>query len=302
MFNRDIISMPDKWEYPWYAAWDSAFHTIPLAHIDPHFAKEQLMLFLREWYMHPSGKLPAYEMELRRRESAGARLGLLAGLQDDRPPRRARSAFSWPASFTNCSSISPGGSTARTSKGKHLFAGGFLGLDNISVFDRSTPLPDGAVLEQADGTAWMAFYCGTMLSMALELAAEDPAYQDVASKFFEHFVAIADAMNNLGGTGLWDEEDGFYYDQMQVDGQRTDCASAPWSGIIPLLAVEILATRSSPGCPAFAKRMQWFLDNRRDLAQHMSYLEAQRARRPGPPAAGHSVAGAAGANAPLRFG
>ena len=159
--------------------------------------------------------------------------------------------------------------------GKHLFAGGFLGLDNISVFDRSRPLPGGAVLEQADGTAWMAFYCITMLAMALELAAEDAAYEDVASKFFEHFVAIADAMNGLGGIGLWDEEDGFYYDQLQAGGRSVSLRIRSLVGIIPLFAVEVLGDQMIARLPGFRKRLQWFLDNRRDLAQQVSYLEAQ---------------------------
>ena len=162
-----------------------------------------------------------------------------------------------------------------------MFAGGFLGLDNISLFDRSKPLPSGAVLEQADGTAWMAFYCVTMLAMALELAKEDPAYEDVASKFFEHFVAIADAMNCLGGTGLWDEEDGFYYDQLQVDGQPIRLRIRSLVGIIPLFAVEILDDRTIARLPGFQKRLQWFLDNRRDLAKHVSYLEPQGPRGQG---------------------
>ena len=159
--------------------------------------------------------------------------------------------------------------------GKHLFAGGFLGLDNIGLFDRSKPLPGGAVLEQADGTAWMAFYCVTMLAMALELAKEDPAYEDVASKFFEHFVAIADAMNRLGGTGLWDEEDGFYYDQLQVGDRPVRLRIRSLVGIIPLFAVEVLEDQTIARLPGFRKRLQWFLDNRRDLAKQVSYMEPQ---------------------------
>ena len=156
--------------------------------------------------------------------------------------------------------------------GKHIFAGGFLGLDNISLFDRSKPLPGGGTLEQADGTAWMAFYCVTMLAMALELAHEDPAYEDVASKFFEHFVAIADAMNTLGGSGLWDEQDGFYYDQLQTGGKSVRLPIRSLVGIIPLLAVEVLDDRRTDRLSGFRKRLQWFLDNRRDLARHVSYM------------------------------
>ncbi len=210
--------MPDKWEYPWYAAWDLAFHMLPFAGIDPTFAKEQLVLFLREWYMHPSGQIPAYEW----------------ALSDVNPPVHA-----WASWRVYKITGPPGGRdrhflarvfqkllinftwwvNRKDIDGKHLFSGGFLGLDNIGVFDRSKPLPNGSRIEQADGTAWMAFYCATMLSMALELARDDPAYEDVASKFFEHFVAIADAMNTLGGTGLWDEADGFYYDRVHASGR-----------------------------------------------------------------------------------
>jgi hypothetical protein len=158
--------------------------------------------------------------------------------------------------------------------GKHLFSGGFLGLDNISLFDRSKPLPNGATLEQADGTAWMAFYCVTMLAMAMELAKYNRAYADVASKFFEHFVAIADAMNTLGGTGLWDEQDGFYYDHLQVDGQSRWLRIRSLVGIIPLFAVEILDDEVLAHLPDFRKRLRWFLENRRDLAAQVAYMEA----------------------------
>jgi len=158
-------------------------------------------------------------------------------------------------------------------EGQHVFSGGFLGLDNIGIFDRSQPLPTGGHLEQADGTAWMAFYCATMLSMALELASEDPAYEDVASKFFEHFIAITDAMNTLGGTGLWDETDGFYYDQLHVDGKRMPLRVRSLVGVIPLFAVEILESDVINKLPGFRSRMQWFLDNRPDLAQGISCME-----------------------------
>ena len=200
------------------------------------------MLFLREWYMHPNGQIPAYEFDVRRREPAGARLGLLARLQDDRAARASATASSSRASSRSCCSTSPGGSTARTPTGSNLFAGGFLGLDNIGVFDRSQAAarrrPPGAgrrhrvdgVLLRHDARRWRSSW-----------RSEDPAYEDIASKFFEHFVAIADAMNTLGGTGLWDEEDGFYYDQLHVDGQHIPLqASARWSGSIPLFAVEVL--------------------------------------------------------------
>ncbi|QOJ16181.1 MAG: glucosidase [Phycisphaeraceae bacterium] len=273
LFNRDVISMPDKWEYPWYAAWDLAFHMIPFARIDPHFAKEQLLLLLREWYMHPNGQIPAYEFALGDVNPpvhawAVWRVYKITGPRGGRDRQFLARAFqkllinfTW---WVNRKDI----------EGKHIFSGGFLGLDNIGVFDRSRPLPTGGHLEQADGTAWMAFYCATMLAIALELAAEDPAYEDVASKFFEHFVAIADAMNTLGGSGLWDEEDGFYYDQLHVDSRVTPLKVRSMVGLIPLIAVEILEDSVIDRLPGFRRRMRWFVENRRDLARHISYMEA----------------------------
>ena len=272
LFARDVLSMPDKWEFPWFAAWDSAFHMVPFARLDPQFAKEQLNLFLREWYMHPNGQLPAYEWNF----------------SDVNPPVQA-----W-ACWRVYKMTAPAGSRDRLflarvfqklllnftwwvnrkdPNGHHLFSGGFLGLDNIGVFDRSKPLPTGGSLAQADGTAWMAFYCGTMLSMALELAEGDPAYEDIASKFFEHFVAIADAMNTLGGTGLWHEEDGFYYDQLLLDGHAVPLRLRSAVGIIPLFAVELIDEARMERLPGFAKRTKWFLENRKDLAGQISYLE-----------------------------
>jgi hypothetical protein len=161
----------------------------------------------------------------------------------------------------------------KDTEGKHVFSGGFLGLDNIGVFDRSQPLPTGGSLEQADGTAWMAFYCATMLSMALELARDNPACEDLASKFFEHFVAITDAMNTLGGTGLWDEEDGFYYDQLFVDGKSIPLRIRSLVGLMPLIAVEVLEEATMDDLAGFSKRMRWFLENRTDLARHITYME-----------------------------
>jgi hypothetical protein len=274
LHNRDVISMPDKWEYPWYAAWDLAFQMLPFARVDPAFAKEQLVLFLREWYMHPNGQLPAYEWALsdvnppvhawacwRVYKITGAR-GSRDRLFLARVFQKLLINFTW---WVNRKDI----------EGKHLFSGGFLGLDNIGVFDRSQPLPNGSYREQADGTAWMAFYCATMLSMALELARENPAYEDVASKFFEHFVAIADAMNTLGGTGLWDEQDGFYYDRLHINGTVMPTRIRSMVGLIPLFAVEVLEDDVIERLPGFRKRMQWFLDNRQDLAQHISYMVAE---------------------------
>src|SRR6185503_9848032 len=159
--------------------------------------------------------------------------------------------------------------------GKHIFAGGFLGLDNIGVFDRSAPLPSGGYLDQADGTAWMAFYCGTMLSMALELSRHDRTYEDLASKFFEHYVSIVDAMNALGGTGLWDENDGFYYDEMHIGEDAIPMRVRSLVGLIPLIAVEILEKETIDSLSGFRKRMQWFLENRPDLARHIGWVESR---------------------------
>ena len=272
VFNRDVISMPDAWEYPWYAAWDLAFHMIPFAKIDPAFAKEQLVLFLREWYMHPNGQLPAYEFALGDVNPpvhawACWRTYKITG------PKGGRDRYFLSRVFQKLLLNFTWWVNRKDLEGKHLFSGGFLGLDNIGVFDRSKPLPTGGHLEQADGTAWMAFYCSTMLSMALELAQDNPAYEDVASKFFEHFVAIVDAMNALGGHGLWDEQDGFYYDQLHVDGAEIPLRIRSLVGIIPLFAVEVLEEEALKQMPGFAKRLRWFLKNRSDLSRHISYME-----------------------------
>ncbi len=273
LYNRDVLSMPDKWEYPWYAAWDLAFHMIPMARIDPVFAKHQLLLFLREWYMHPNGQIPAYEFsfsDVNPPVHAWAawrvyKISAPAGKRDRTFLRRVFDKlvvnFTW---WVNRKDLD----------GHHLFAGGFLGLDNVGVFDRSQALPTGGHLEQADGTAWMAFYCATMLSMALELAQEDQVYEDMASKFFEHFVAIVDAINALGGTGLWDEEDGFYYDQLHIGDEHLPLRVRSLVGLIPLLAVELLEDAQIDRLPEFRKRMEWFLENRADLGQHISYCDA----------------------------
>src|SRR5690348_6036278 len=273
VYNADVISIPDKWEYPWYAAWDLAFHTVPLAHVDPTFAKEQLVLLLREWYMHPNGQIPAYEFafgDVNPPVHAWAvwRVYKMTGKRGERDRQfLARAFHKLLLNFTWWVN-------RKDPEGHNLFAGGFLGLDNIGVFDRSQPLPTGGHLEQADGTAWMAFFCGTMLAIALELASEDPSYEDVASKFFEHFVAITDAMNSLGGTGLWDDGDGFYYDQLHVNGDHVPLRVRSMVGLIPLYACEIIEHDVIDKLPGFAKRMRWFLDNRPELAKYTSYMEA----------------------------
>jgi hypothetical protein len=219
----DIISMPDKWEYPWFAAWDLAFHCIPLAIVDPEFAKHQLDIMTREWYMHPNGQIPAYEWAFgdvnppvhawatwrvykieQKNKGKGDRAFL------ERVFQKLLLNFTW---WVN----------RKDAEGSNVFEGGFLGLDNIGVFDRSAPLPTGGHIEQSDGTSWMAMYCLNMLTIALELARENPVYEDMATKFFEHFIYIADAMNHIGSgkTELWDEEDGFFYDVLHLpNGER----------------------------------------------------------------------------------
>lgn len=273
LYNRDVISMPDKWEYPWYAAWDLAFHMIPYAKIDQSFAKSQLLLFLREWYMAPNGQLPAYEFafhDVNPPVHAWAcwRVYKMTGRRGERDVNFLASAFhklllnfTW---WVNQKDVD----------GNHVFGGGFLGLDNVGVFDRSQPLPTGGRLEQADGTAWMGFYCATMLSMAIELAQHDKSYMDVASKFFEHFVQITHAINTHGGTGLWDEEDGFYYDQIRgADGEEETVRLRVRSlvGLLPLCAVEVLPLSKLSELTGFYRRMRWFLDNEHEMAGHISF-------------------------------
>ncbi len=270
LYARNVISMPDAWEYPWFAAWDLAFHMLPFVRIDPHFAKRQLMLLLREWYMHPSGALPAYEF----------------AFSDVNPPVHA-----W-ACFRVYKIAAPRGTrdvqflasvfqklllnftwwvNRKDAEGNNLFSGGFLGLDNIGVFDRSDKLAKGH-LEQADGTAWMGFYCVVMLAMALELADHDSSYEDMASKFFEHFVAISDAINRQEGHGLWDEEDGFYYDALHLGGPLEPLRLRSIVGMVPILCVTVLEPEMVDKMPGFAHRLRWFLQNRPDLA---STLEEQ---------------------------
>jgi hypothetical protein len=272
LYNRDIISMPDKWEYPWYAAWDLAFHMIPFLRLDPHFAKEQLVLMLREWYMHPNGQMPAYEFafgDVNPPVHAWAcwRVYKMTG------PRGGRDRFFLGRVFQKLLINFTWWVNRKDVEGENIFSGGFLGLDNIGVFDRSQPLPGKLILEQADGTAWMAFYCLTMLSMALELAREEPEYEDVASKFFEHFVAIASAMNTLGGNGLWDETDGFYYDQIRMDHTTFPLRVRSAVGLLPLIAAEVLDDAVIGRLPGFRKRMDWFLENRGDLCRQIAYME-----------------------------
>lgn len=271
LYNRDIISMPDSWEYPWYAAWDLAFHATVFSRVDPIFAKEQLLLLLREWYMHPNGQIPAYEFSFSDVNPPVHAWAVWRVYKMTAPPgKRDRKFlvrafhklllnFTW---WVNQTDI----------HGKNLFTGGFLGLDNIGVFDRGAPAALGGHLEQADATAWMAFYCGTMLSIALELSRDDVSYEDVASKFFEHFVAITDAMNMIGGAGLWDDQDGFYYDRLHVEDKIIPLRVRSLVGIIPIVAVEVIEDQSIAHLSGFRKRLSWFLENRKDLARHVTYM------------------------------
>ncbi len=270
LFSRDVLSVPDKWEYPAFFAWDTAFHMVPMARIDPHFAKDQLLLFLREWYLHPNGQLPAFEYDLSNVNPpvhawACWQVYVAGGKKDldflERAFHKLLMNFTW---WVN----------RKDAEGRGVFGGGFLGMDNLGVFDRSKALPVGDALEQADGTAWMGFYSTQMLEIALELALHKKAYEDVASKFFEHFVQIADALNNIGGAGLWDEEDGFYYDRLKLDGRSVPLKLRGMMGLVPLLANHILEEQLlHPNLPEFEKRMLWFRDNRKDALKHVTALE-----------------------------
>lgn len=278
LYARDVLSMPDKWEYPWFAAWDLAFHMIPTARIDPAFAKKQLMTLLREWYMHPNGQLPAYEFvfgDVNPPVHAWACLRVFQmeaenGHRDhhflSQAFQRLLINFTWWVNQVD-------------GNGDNVFAGGFLGLDNIGVFDRSKGLPEASELEQADGTAWMAFYCGTMMTMALELARDDKSYSDMASKFLDHFIRIVDAMNQRGGDGLWDEEDGFYYDQLKIDGSTIPLKVRSLVGLLPLIAVEIIDEKLLEGLPSFRDKLDWFLKHRHDLVQHITFAQTNTRNR-----------------------
>jgi len=271
--NMEIISMPDKWEYPWYAAWDLAFHCIPIAIIDPEFSKRQLILLLREWYMHPNGQIPAYEWnfsdvnppvhawacwrvyEIERDKYGKGDINFL-----ERVFHKLMLNFTW---WVN----------RKDSEGKNIFEGGFLGLDNIGVFDRSRPLPTGGHIEQADGTSWMAMYSLNMLKIALELSKTNSNYEDAASKFMEHYLYIAGAIANLrgGGLNLWDEKDGFFYDVLHSpEGEYIPLKVRSMVGLIPLFAIETLEPDLIEKFPHFKRRLEWFLSYRPELAALVS--------------------------------
>ncbi|HTT81618.1 MAG TPA: glucosidase [Stellaceae bacterium] len=272
LHNADIISMPDKWEYPWYAAWDLAFHCVTFALIDPEFAKAQLVLLTREWYMHPNGQLPAYEWafdDVNPPVHAWAALRVyemdrdLHGRADyaflERVFHKLVLNFNW---WVN----------RKDTTGRNVFQGGFLGLDNIGLFDRSSPLPTGGYINQSDGTAWMAMYALNLMRIALELAQRNHVYEDIASKFFEHFLYIAEAMNRMGGElGLWDEQDEFYYDVLNMPGDRSlPLRVRSMVGLIPLFAVHVLGSEIFQDMPEFTARQRWFLNHRPDLANLVS--------------------------------
>ena len=272
LFTHDVLSMPDNWEFPWFAAWDLAFHTIPLAMVDPDFAKEQLILLMREWYMHPNGQFPAYEWSFSDVNPpvhawAAWRVYKIEGRMRGKHDREflVRAFHKLLLNFTWWVN-------RKDPEGMNVFEGGFLGLDNIGVFDRSAPLPIGGHLEQSDGTSWVAMYCLNMLAMAIELAKQDIAYEDVATKFFEHFVYISEAMNNRGGAGmaLWDDEDGFYYDVLHLpDSSRHFMKVRSMVGLIPLFAIETLEPDALKRLPGFRARMQWFIQNKPAFCEYM---------------------------------
>jgi Glycosyl hydrolase family 63 C-terminal domain len=274
LYNADVISMPDKWEYPWYASWDLAFHTIPLALVDSEFAKDQLVLLLREWYMHPNGQLPAYEWNFSDVNPPVHAWAAWRVYKIERKRRgKADRAFLERVFFKLLLNFT-WWVNRKDADGRNVFQGGFLGLDNIGVFNRSEPLPGGEYIEQADGTGWMAMYCLNLMAMALELAREEPAYEDVASKFWEHFLYIANAINHIGGDGMWDAEDGFYYDAVHMpDGRHEAMKVRSIVGLIPLFAVETLEPRVLQQMPGFRKRMEWFMQHRKDLTHNVASMD-----------------------------
>jgi hypothetical protein len=271
---ENVLSMPDTWEYPWFAAWDLSFHCVALAMIDADFAKHQLLLLTREWYMHANGQLPAYEWafgDVNPPVMAWAALRIfridrkMNGRQDynflERVFQKLLVNFTW---WVN----------RKDEQGRNVFQGGFLGLDNIGLFDRGAPLPGGGHLDQSDGTSWMGVYTLNMMAIALELAPKFPAYEDIASKFFDHFLLIAEAMNKIGGTyqGLWDEEDGFYYDYLHANGESTPLRIRSAVGLIPLMAVEVFDAAPIRLLTEFAKRVRWFQRNRPDLLKNVAHI------------------------------
>ncbi|MBV9773784.1 MAG: glucosidase, partial [Gemmatimonadetes bacterium] len=266
--NHDVVSMPDKWEYPWYAAWDLAFHCIPLALVDPDFAKDQLVLLLREWYMHPNGQLPAYEWAFGDVNPPVHAWAAMRVYQIDRRLRGTGDVQFLARVFHKLLINFTWWVNRKDAEGRNVFQGGFLGLDNIGVFNRSEALPGGGWLDQSDGTSWMATYCLNMLAIALELAGQDPAYEDVATKFLEHFFHISHAINDRPASrhdeavDLWDNDDEFYYDLLHLpDGRSEYMRVRSMVGLVPLLAVETMDAELLARLPGFRERLEWFLHN-----------------------------------------
>ncbi len=273
IFNEDVISMPDKWEYPWYAAWDLSFHTVAIAPADPDFSKAQLSLFVREWYMHPNGQLPAYEWAFGDVNPPVHAWAAWRVFQIDRRIKGKPDFEFLESVFLKLLMNFTWWVNQKDSEGANIFEGGFLGLDNIGLFNRDERLPSGWLLEQSDGSSWMAMYCLNMLKIALQLAANDLTYEDIASKFFEHFLYIADAINHYEGSGLWDEQDGFYYDRLRVaDGNHVLLRVRSLVGLVPLFAADTLEQATVDKHPGFKKRMDWFIDHRRDLTAGLAPL------------------------------
>ncbi len=274
LFARDVLSMPDKWEYPWFAAWDSAFHVIPFANIDPEYAKSQLLLLLREWYLHPNGQMPAYEFAFSDVNPpvhawavfhvyriTGGQTGHFDTDFLERAFQKLLLNFTW---WVN----------QNDAKGQNLFGGGFLGLDNIGVFDRSMTLPDGTELNQADGTSWMGFFCASMLQIAIELAQTRPAYEDIASKFFEHYIAIIEAINDFDGHGLWDDETGFFFDHLSIRNEPAKVLKVrSIVGLVPVFAIGILVKEQIDRLAGFRQRMDWFLKHKPHLARFLAVAD-----------------------------
>jgi hypothetical protein len=273
VYNDDILSMPDKWEYPWFAAWDLSFHMISFALVDPDFAKGQLALLLREWYQSPNGQLPAYEWEFSDVNPPVHPWACWRVFKIDQKLTGKPDYEFLEAAFHKLLMNFTWWVNRKDSQGNNIFEGGFLGLDNIGVFDRSKPLPTGGFIEQADATAWMGMFCLTMLRIAFELTPHDAAYEDIASKFFEHFLYIASAMNRMGDHGLWDEQDGFYYDWLRLpDGRKIPLRVRSMVGLIPLFAVGTIDPAALDKMPGFKRRMNWFIKHRPDLCGNIASI------------------------------